>query len=166
MPRSFDLSASYPGTVEEVHNAFCDEEYWQARVAAAGADTASIDAITFNDDGTVTVATTLGFRHDRLPGIVAQFHRGDLEFVRAETWTPVADGASRATIIGSIRRAPASLDGTATLTPTEGGSRMRFRATVEVKVPLVGGKIETFIGTQLAALVAAEQRFTSMWIGG
>ena len=34
----------------------------------------------------------------------------------------------------------------------------------EVDIPLVGGKIENFIGGQLVELMIAEQRFTTTWI--
>jgi len=97
---------------------------------------------------------------------VTQFHRGDLSFVREEMWTPVRDGQAIATLKGSITGAPASLTGTAVLAPAKSGtgSRMEFQATVEVKVPLVGGKIENFIGSQLVDLLIAEQRFTTVWI--
>ncbi|EUA22663.1 hypothetical protein I553_2079 [Mycobacterium xenopi 4042] len=48
--------------------------------------------------------------------------------------------------------------------PESGGARLTFRATVEVRIPLVGGKIENFIGSQLVELLIAEQRFTTIWI--
>jgi hypothetical protein len=35
---------------------------------------------------------------------------------------------------------------------------------MEVKVPLVGGKIESFIGGQATEQIAAIQRFTTEWI--
>ena len=54
----------------------------------------------------------------------------------------------------------------AVLEPTGSGSRLQYNATVEVHIPLVGGKLETFIGGKLAELVGAEQRFTSAWIAG
>ena len=44
------------------------------------------------------------------------------------------------------------------------GSRLEFTATVEVRIPLVGGKVENFIGSQLVDLLIAEQRFTTEWI--
>jgi hypothetical protein len=166
MPRSFDLSASYPGPVDEVHAAFCDEEYWHARLASSGADIATLDSMTVGQDGSVTAATTLGFRRDRLPAMITQFHRGDVRIVRNETWTPIRDGLARANVTGMVPGAPVSLRGAAVLAPLDGRSRLKFSATVEVKIPLVGGKIETFIGTKLAELVAAEQRFTTLWIGG
>ena len=164
MSRSFDLSADYTGSVEQVHSAFSDEHYWLARLADSGADTASLDSMTIDDDGTVRVATTQRLRTDRLPAMVTQFHPRDLEIVRNETWRPVSDGVAHAKVTGAVAGAPVSLAGTAVLTPTEVGSRLTFTAAVEVHIPLVGGKLESFIGGKLAELVAAEQRFTTVWI--
>ncbi len=35
---------------------------------------------------------------------------------------------------------------------------------MEVRIPLVGGKVENFIGSQLVELLIGEQRFTSAWM--
>ena len=159
------MAAEYEGSVEQVHQAFSDEQYWLARLADSGADDYSLDSMTVNGEG-IDVVTTQTLRADRLPGVVTQFHRGDLSFVREETWTPVRDGQATATVKGSITGAPATLSGTAVLAPAKsgGGSRLEFKATVQVDVPLVGGKIENFIGSQLVDLLIAEQRFTTVWI--
>jgi hypothetical protein len=164
MPHSFDLSADYPGAVEQVHSAFADSAYWQARLAASGVDSASLDSMTVGSDGNVTVVTTQRVRTDRLPGMVRQFHRGDLEIVRREKWAPVSGGVARGDVTGEVRRAPVSLFGKAELAPTDAGSRLRFTVAVDVEIPLVGGKLEDFIGSHLNALIAAEQRFTTEWI--
>jgi hypothetical protein len=77
----------------------------------------------------------------------------------------VVDGKADATVTGSIPGAPVTLTGTAVLGPSaSGGSRLDLKVTVEVKVPLVGGKIENFIGNGLVDLIIAEQRFTTVWI--
>ncbi|OBG80526.1 hypothetical protein A5699_10860 [Mycobacterium sp. E802] len=164
MPRSFDMATDYEGSVEQVHRAFGDERYWLARLADSGADEATLDALTTAADGGIGVVTTQTLRADRLPGVVSQFHRGNLNIRREEHWEPIRDGVSRGTVEGSIPGAPVSLSGTATLTGTDTGSRLSVHLTVEVKVPLVGGKIEGFIGSQLTDLLIAEQRFTSVWI--
>lgn len=165
MPRSFDMAAEYEGSVEQVHRAFRDEQYWWARLTDSGADDYSLDSMVVTEDGGIDVVTTQTLRADRLPGLVTQFHRGDLSFIREETWTPVHDGRASATVTGSIDGAPASLSGTAVLSATSSsGSRLEFSVAVEVRVPLVGGKIENFIGSQLTELLIAEQRFTTMWI--
>lgn len=158
------MAAEYEGTVEQVHRAFSDERYWLVRLRDSGADHATLDEMTVDAEGSIRVKTTQTLRSDRLPAVVTQFHRGDLSFVREEIWTPVADGRASATVRGSIPGAPAGLDGDAVLAPLDSRARMALKATVEVKVPLVGGKIENFIGSQLVDLVIAEQRFTTVWI--
>jgi hypothetical protein len=165
MPRSFDMAAEYEGSVEQVHQAFSDEQYWLARLADSGADDYSLDSMTVDAEG-IDVVTTQSLRADRLPGVVTQFHHGDLSFVREEKWTPILGGQATAAVKGSITDAPATLSGTTVLAPTKSGSgsRLEFKATVEVRVPLVGGKIENFIGSQLVDLLIAEQRFTTVWI--
>ena len=142
------MAAEFEGSVEQVHRAFGDEQYWLERLADSGADDYSLDSMTVNGEG-IDVVTTQTLRADRLPGVVTQFHRGDLSFVREETWTPISDGQATATVKGAITGAPATLSGTALLAPAKSGagSRLEFKASVQVKVPLVGGKIENFIGS-------------------
>ena len=159
------MATEYGGSVEQVHQAFSDEQYWLARLADSGADDYSLDSMTADGNG-INIVTTQRLRTDRLPAVVTQFHRGDLSIVREETWSPIRDGRATATINLSVIGAPATLSGTAVLAPAKsgGGSRLEFKATVQVDVPLVGGKIENFIGSQLVDLLIAEQRFTTVWI--
>ncbi|MGD1171998.1 DUF2505 domain-containing protein [Mycobacterium seoulense] len=167
MPRSFDLSADYDGSVEAVHRAFTDETYWRARLAGSGVDVAVLESMRVGGD-TVEVVTVQVIHSHKLPGMVTQLHVGDLRIRREETWGPVADGAAQGSVVGSILDAPVNLTGTAMLSPIHetGGARLSFRATVQVRVPIIGGKLENIIGARLAELVAVEQRFTEEWIGG
>jgi Protein of unknown function (DUF2505) len=159
------MAAEYEGSVEQVHRALRDQAYWLQRLADSGADVATLDSMTVDHHGGIDVVTTQVLRRDRLPGMVTQFHPGDLLIVRAEAWTPVRDGSATATVTGAIAGAPVSLTGAATLVPAGGaGSRLTFTAAVEVRIPLVGGKVENFIGSQLVELLIAEQRFTTAWI--
>jgi hypothetical protein len=174
MPRSFDISVDYEGSVEQVHKAFSDERYWLARLADSGVDAATLDSLQVGDDSGVTVATTQVLRSDRLPAVVGQFHKGDLRIERRESWGPVTGGRAHATVDGAITAAPVTLTGAATLAArfssaadpgAEGdGARLEFHVTVEVRIPLVGGKVESLIGSQLVDLVIAEQRFTAAWL--
>jgi hypothetical protein len=50
------------------------------------------------------------------------------------------------------------------LAPLRNGSRLSFAAAVEVKVPLVAGKIESYIAGQLAEQIPEMHRFTTTWI--
>ena len=166
MPRSFDLSADYDGSVDEVHRAFTDADYWRARLAGSGVDVATLESMRVGDEDTVEVVTLQVIRSDKLPGMVTQLHSGDLRIRREEAWGPITGGAATGSVAGSIVDAPVNLAGTAVLEAVDeaGGSRLTFRATVQVRVPIIGGKLENIIGTRLAELVAAEQRFTTEWI--
>ena len=164
MPRSFDMATEYEGTVAQVHDAFCERAYWESRLAESGADEATLDVFRVGHDGGVDVLTTQVLRSDRLPAVVHQFHRGDLHIRRAETWTGLAGDVAEATVAGSIEHAPVLLNGEALLTPVDLGTKLAFRATVEVRIPLVGRKMENFIGTQLMNLLKNEQEFTTRWI--
>lgn len=158
------MCAEYTGSVEQVHRAFGDRQYWLARLADSGADDATLDSMTVGSDGLIDVITTQTLWSSRLPALVAQFHHGDLSFVREETWSPMRDRQSTATVRGSIPGAPVMLSGTATLAQREAGSHLDLTVSVEVRIPLVGGKVENFIGSQLVELLIAEQRFTSEWL--
>ncbi len=158
------MSADYDGTVEQVHRAFADEQYWLARLADSGADDATLDSMDVSADGNITVATTQVLRRDRLPGIVTQFHRGDLRIGRRESWSPVDGDKATAHVTGDISGAPVTLGGDAVLTAKGAAAHLTFRGTVEVRVPLVGGKIESFVSSQLVELLIAEQRFTTLWL--
>lgn len=170
MPRSFDMSADYEGSVEEVHRAFYEADYWKARLAETPVDVATLESIRVGgdsgDDGTIEVVTLQMVRSHNLPGLVTQLHRGDLSVRREETWGPVKEGIATASIAGSIVDAPVNLWGTAVLSPIpeSGGSRMTLQVTIQVRIPFIGGKLERLIGTQLSQLVTIEQRFTTLWI--
>jgi hypothetical protein len=166
MPRSFDMATEYEGSVEQVYRAFREERYWLARLTESGADAYSLDRLILGEDGGIDIVTTQTVLASRLPGVVQQFHRGDLILIREEVWSPVRDGRAEATIRLRVKAAPANLSGSAVLVPANPGtgSRLDFNATVQVDIPLVGGKIETFIGGQLVDLLIQEQRFTTLWI--
>ncbi|ORV50217.1 hypothetical protein AWC02_05000 [Mycolicibacter engbaekii] len=164
MPRTFTLSEHYPASVEQVYAAFADERYWRARLADSGADVVKLESMLVGSDGGVEIATTQSVHRHKLPALAAQFHHGHLDVARREIWQPVRDGRTRAQVTGKILGAPAKLSGDASLVPAAGGSELRLTATVQVDIPLVGGKIEGFIGGQLAELMTAEQRFTVAWL--
>ena len=170
MPHSFDLSADYEDSVEKVYRAFHEEEYWKARLADIPVDEARIESMRVGgksgNDGTIEVVTLQVVRSQNLAALVKQLHRGDVCVRRKETWGPLTDGAATASIAGSIVDTPVNVSGTAELSPIagSGGARLAYRITVQVRVPLIGGKVEQLIGTHLAELVSREQRLTAEWI--
>jgi hypothetical protein len=162
MPRSFDVSADSPVTVEQVHSAFSDEGYWLARLATMNGSTA-LESLIVDDDQTVRVATTQDLGRDLVPGIVAKFYRRDLKVRHTETWRPIG-GQLRGEINVAVSGAPGSGSGAALVAPTQEGSRMTFEGSVEFKVPLVGGTIESFIAREFARGIPDIQHFLAKWV--
>jgi hypothetical protein len=162
MPRSFDVSVDSPTSVEQIHRAFSGEDYWLARLATVDGST-TLESLIVDDDRTVRVTTTQDVGRDLLPGIVAKYYRRDLKIRHTETWRPI-DRQLHGEISVAVSGAPGSGSGAALVAPTQNGSQLTFTATVEFKVPLVGGTIESFIAREFAQGIPELQRFTSMWI--
>jgi Protein of unknown function (DUF2505) len=163
MPRSFDFSVESPVSVEQIHSAFSEEDYWLARLAAFGG-IGRLDSLIVGTDGSVTVVIIGDVRHEGLPGLVAKLYPREWQVVQNETWSPIDGGRVRGEVSIATRGAPGSGLGMVLLAPAQNGSRLKCTATVEFKVPLVGGKIESFIGHQLVQQIAVIQRFTTKWI--
>jgi Protein of unknown function (DUF2505) len=163
MPRTFDVSFESPASVEQVHSAFGTKEYWLARIAAFGGSK-TLESLVVDSDGTVTVTVSEDLRHSALPGILAKLYRGDLDVRSNETWRVVGDRQVSGEISVAVTGAPGSGHGAAVLAPLGNGSRMTFTATVEFKVPLVGGTIESYIAREFARGIPEIQRFTTEWI--
>ncbi len=164
------MSADFEGSVEEIHRAFHETDYWTARLAEVPADVASVELLRIGGesgtDGTIEVVTVQTVHSHNLPGLVTQLHRGDLCIRREEAWGPVNDGFTTLSVRASVERTPVNVWGTGVLSPVgeSGGSRLSGQLTVQARIPLIGGKVEKLIGAQLRELVALEQRFTTKWI--
>jgi hypothetical protein len=163
MSRSFDILTESPASVEQIHAAFGREDYWQARIAADGA-AITLDSLIVDADGTVTVRVTQHLARQLLPGPVAKFAPGNLKLVHNETWKPAADGRVRGQVNVTTSPGVGSGRSEAWLEPTGNGTQLRFTVKVEVKIPLVGGKLEKTLGAGLAQSIPAVQRFTTTWI--
>ncbi len=133
-----------------------------ARLAAFGG-LGRLDSLTV-DDGSVTVVIVHEVRDEGLPALVAKFFPHSWRVLQTETWSPICDGIMRGEVDIAAHGAPGSGVGMALLAPARNGSRLKCEATVEFKVPLVGGKFENIMGRSLAHQFAVIERFTSDWI--
>lgn len=164
MSRSFDVLTESPASVEQIHAAFGREDYWLARIAAGAADT-TLDSLVADPDGTVTVRTTQRLGRQILPGLVAKFVTGEVKIVQTEMWRPDGDRQVRGRVTVSASGGLGSGHADTWLAPTDdSGSQLRAAFQVNVKIPLVGGKLEKSIGAGLAEGIPEMLRFTTTWI--
>jgi len=157
------MTVESPASVETILATFGNENYWQARLADFTDGTAALEELTADDD-TVTVALRLGLVRDKLPKVVTQLRNKDLEMVRRERWVRADDGHLRGEVDVTVPGTPLSVTGAALVAPQGSGSRLDYKATITVKVPLVGGKIEDYLRGQTVDELHRIQRFTDAWI--
>jgi hypothetical protein len=162
MPRPFDVSVSSPVSVDRIYAAFSAEEYWLARLGNMSGGT-TLESLVVDDDRTVRVATTQDLGRDLLPGIVSKFYRRDIKVRHTETWTPSGDQL-RGEIVVAVTGAPGAGSAAGLVAPTADGSVLTLNGTVEFKVPLVGGTVETFIAREFAHGIPDVQDFTAQWV--
>lgn len=162
MARPFDVSVASPASVDQVHAAFSTEGYWLARLGIMSGGT-TLESLVVDDDGTVRVTTTQDLGRDLLPGIVSKFYRRDIKVRHSETWTP-SGGQLNGEITVAVSGAPGSGSAAASVAPTADGSLLTLNGTVEFKVPLVGGTVESFIAREFANGIPDVQDFTARWV--
>lgn len=166
MSRSFEIVTESLASVDQVYAAFSREDYWLARLVAFG-DTSTLDALIVDADGTVTAKLTQHLDRQLLPAPVARLVPDGLRTVRTERWRPEGDQRVCGQLTVSVPGGLGSGSARGWLTPAgdgSQGSQLRFEVTVEVKIPLVGGRFEKSIGAQLTEDIPALQRFTTAWI--
>ena len=163
MSPQLTLSAESAASVEQVHSAFGYEEYWLARIAAFDGN-ASLESLTVDTDGTVTVRTVADLTRNRLPGMVTKLIPGDLTLMQNEIWKPIGDGRVSGQLNFAVLGGLGSGHATALLVPVPNGSRLNFAVTVKAKVPVLARKIEDYFGNQFAEQIPVVQRFTTAWI--
>lgn len=162
MPHSFDVETESSASVGQIHAAFGREEYWLARLAGDAVTT--LDSLLVDPDGAIAMRATQQLGRQLLPGPIAAAVPGGLVLVHSETWRPIGNGQLRGQITTSAAGGLGSSLAENLLAPLASGSRMRSAVKVEVKIPLVGGRLEKFVGSGLADSISAIVRFTTTWI--
>jgi hypothetical protein len=84
--------------------------------------------------------------------------------MQSETWRPVGDRQVQGQLNISASGGLGTGRAEAWLEPAGNGSQLRFAMRVEIKIPLLGGKLEKSMEAGLAKDIPALQRFTTTWI--
>jgi hypothetical protein len=162
MPHSFNIVSESAASVAEIQAAFGRENYWLDRLAGDAAST--LDWFNVGAEGVVEVHITQHLGRQILPPLVANFMPGELTLLYRETWRPTGDGQVHGESHVSASGGLGSSRADNWLTPTGTSSQLRSAGKVDVKIPLVGGKLEKMIGASLANSIPATLNFTTIWI--
>ena len=163
MARSIDYRSTLAFPAEKVFATMTDEEYLRARLRELGGPGSDLLEHEAGPDG-ARYQLKQGLSEKDLPPIVGKVMQGDLAIQRTESLRATGPGATAATSTSRSPGLPASASGTMRLADNGAGSEFEVHADVEVKVPLIGGKIEEIVAGQVRRLLEAETAFTVRWL--
>ena len=142
------------GDVETVFAVLSDQSWAQRKDDALHDGSRVVRRETTPDGGVLLVVSRS--LPDGVPGFLERFLPKDGRVTQTDDWGPAHDGRRSGRWQVEIPGAPAQLGGTMHLTPTATGSTYLIEGEVKVKVPVVGGKAESFIAGMVEKLAAKE----------
>ena len=156
----FRHELSYDAPPADVFAMLSDPAF-REKVAAAQDVVSSDITLTPNGEGfdlvTKQVQNTSG-----LPAIAKKIAGDTTQAVISEQWADARGGSLEITAPGK----PTSATGTITLMETGTGTSEVVELDVKVKVPLIGGKLESVMADQIKAGIETEQTVGTAWLAG
>lgn len=140
-----DLSASqdYPVDLATAFALVTDGEVAVARYAAGGHE--QVELLASEADGDDWIIRTRSVVTVDLPGFAAKVLQPTNTIEQTHRWGPERDGVHRGTFEVETKGAPVKTGGSMRLEAQgDGATRHTIDATLKIKVPLIGGKIEAW----------------------
>jgi hypothetical protein len=81
-----------------------------------------------------------------LPGFAKKALKPTNTVVQTDEWRRAADGSWSGSFTGEVKGSPVKIAGTMALTPVDNGAEHSVTINVDVKIPLIGGKIADWAG--------------------
>jgi uncharacterized protein YndB with AHSA1/START domain len=150
----------YDAPPDEVFTMLSDPAF-RRRVAAAQ-QVVSADVDVAEQGGGFRLVSTQVQNTAGLPAIAKKIAGDTTEVVVTEEWSGRDGGSIDITAPGK----PTSARGTITLAPHGSGTRELVELEIKVKVPLVGGKLESLMAEQVKQGYLLEHEVGQAWLGG
>jgi hypothetical protein len=151
---------SYDAPLAEVFAMLSDPAFRQTSATAMGVISADVTIIPNGDGISVTIDQVQPT--EGVPGFAKKFAGETTRAVQTEEWVSPAGG----TIVIETPGKPTSIKGTLSLTEIGGRTTETLEAEVKVKVPLLGGKLESLMGDLVTKGMDKEQAAGAAWLAG
>jgi hypothetical protein len=148
----------FPGTVEQVRTMLLDPEF-RNQVALETDGRPAESRIEETPEGPRSV-NEVRPSLEELPAFTRPVVGVGLVIHQEEHWT----SPERAELSVRSPGRPGHIVGTITLTATEGGTVQTTDAEITVKVPLIGGRVETLMGKILGNVLKVQGRLGADWL--
>lgn len=156
-------SHTYDAPLDAVLDMFADPEAIVARYEGMGHRDVQVLECT-RDDDSLTVRTSRVVEVD-LPGFARKVLSPTNTMEQTDRWTAAADGTWDGTVSVEVQGAPVKMSGTMRLEPAGERTTMHLTLSMQVKVPIVGGKIADWAGkNDVPRTIAAEFAAGDAWL--
>jgi hypothetical protein len=151
---------TYDAPLADVYAMLSDPAFRQASADAMGVLSADI-TITPSGEGMHVVIDQVQ-PTEGVPGFAKKFAGATTQAVQTEEWDSPAGGSIKIETPGK----PTSISGTLSLTEAGGRTTETLDVQVKVKVPLLGGKLESLMGDLVTKGMDKEHAAGVAWLGG
>jgi uncharacterized protein YndB with AHSA1/START domain len=151
---------SYAAPLADVYAMLADPDFRQASAAAMGVISADV-TITPAGEG-MSVLIDQVQPTEGVPGFARKFAGETTRAVQTEEWGSPSGG----TITIETPGKPTSIKGTLSLDESGGRTTETLDVEVKVKVPLIGGKLESLMADLVSAGMDKEQVAGEAWLRG
>ena len=162
MSTTIEAIHEYDHDLATVYAQFSDPDFYLAKFEGVGAQ--SVEVVSSRkEDGVFAVETTRDVPLE-VPGALKSLLGGTTTIVQAEEWTEVDESEYANQLDMSSDGVPANMSGTMRLYATDAGCVNVVTITIDCSIPLVGGKLERFIGGTTADQLAEEYAFIQAYL--
>ena len=162
MATRFTHSAHIDAPIEAVFNSYSDEAFWHDRLRTVGTPKDSLDNFVVADDS-ITVTITQYIPDEDIPELGRKVLPGQLVIVRTSVYTDFDGerftGSAHADAVSGLGR----IEGGGEAVSQDGTALESVAGQVKVSVPLLGGKLEKLVVSQLGRLFTAEYKHLDRW---
>lgn len=133
-----------PQPVEKIVEAYSSRAFHEHLAKRVGSELKSFE-VTKDDDGTLVISSVQAMSVDRLPDLAKKILRGTVTVEITDTWSaPDAGGSRRSDTLVNVQGAPVKALASQNLhARSEAETKATVRGEVDVKIPLIGKKLQT-----------------------
>ncbi|HZS22211.1 MAG TPA: DUF2505 domain-containing protein [Pseudonocardiaceae bacterium] len=158
MASQLALRHQYPASCEQMWDVLTDQQYLQAKLQAVGGPRAELVSWQ-RDEHAATMVLNQTVPGGAIPSFLRAMLPGELTIRRTETWR-----GCRGNVEAAVDGAPGTIAGVMSLEPDGTGCVLGSQITVDVPLPLIGGKVEKLVSDNIASLLETEYQFTLAWL--
>lgn len=143
-----------PQPVEKIVEAYSSKAFHEHLAKRVGSELKSFE-VTTGEDGSLVISSVQAMSVDRLPDLAKKVLKGTVTVEITDTWgAPDAGGSRRSDTLVNVQGAPVKALASQNLHARGDAETLAtIRGDVDVKIPLIGGKLKTQAEPYLAKFV-------------